>query len=241
MRRPRSRSIAVVVPLLIMLGVVFTACSSPPEKQTLQKYFSAARMRDNLTLGNIATVSLNPDKEGAVQTFSITQVGEEVRQPLRVKELTKAFDDARAAEEEFTKRKKEYQDANLAAIDRVLTAEREQKPLRGKDLEVQAEWTKWRDETSSHAKTTAEARAALSNSRGIAEISVFDARNQVDVSQYDGDLVTKDVTIQAKFRLPDGKTEDRTMVVRMQRAELKGPEGQEVNGRWIITSLGEGS
>lgn len=229
------------LPAFLALVGLTAACTSPPEQQIIQKYFQASRMRDNTTLANIATVSFSPTEQGVVQGFKIVSIGDEQRTPLRLKELAKAEAEARQADEAFNKKKKEYQDANLAAIERVLAAERANKPLRGPDLKVQEEWTKWREQTAEHAKAVTEARRALNAARSLAEVSVFDARDPVDVTQYDGELVTKDVTISARVRTPEGQVQEKQLYVRLTRAELTGgPEARPtVSGRWIVTHVDE--
>ena len=222
----------------VLTMIVLSACSgSSGEQQVLKKYFDASRLRDNRTLANIATVSFRPSEEGTVQNFSIESVGEEVRMPLRIRELNEAYNEAKAADEEFSKNKKAYQDEHLEAIDRVLRAERENTRLRGQDLEVQTEWTKWREEMGESAKKVSDAQQALNSARSVAELSVFNAANPVDVTQYDGDLITKDITINAKVKTPDNQDVEKTMKVTLQRAALNDGAGGEISNRWIITSI----
>lgn len=235
--RPRSHTLLLGILALSLLPVA--ACSSPPEQQLLQKYFTASRMRDNTTLQNFATVSFSPGEEGVVQKFNITSVGEETRKPLHLRELSEAEAKLREEETEFNKRKKEYQDANGEAIQRVLKAEAANQTLKGKDLQVQAEWRKWRDETAAYAKRLTEARKSLSADRGLTEVSVFDARNQVEVVKYDGELVSKEVHIDAEVKAPNGTVSPQKLHLTLTRAELKnGPEGKTVSGRWVITHIG---
>lgn len=222
----------------VLTLIVLSACSgSSGEQQLLKKYFDSSRMRDNRTLANIATVSFKPSEEGTVQSFSIQTVGEDVRTPLRIKELNEAYNQTKAADEEFSKNKKAYQDEHLDAIDRVLRAERENTRLRGRDLEVQTEWTKWREEMAESAKKVSDAQQALNDSRGIAELSVFNAANPVDVTQYDGDMIAKEITINAKIKTPDGQDVEKTLKVTLQRAALNDGSGGEIPNRWIITSV----
>jgi hypothetical protein len=236
MVRPKSSSIAL---LSLSLLLATAACSGSNEQQLLSNYFRAARMRDNGTLGNIATVSFSPTDDGIVDSFEIVKTGDEQRRPLRLREMAATEQDARKSEEEFSKKKKEYQDANRDAIDRVLEAEREGRKLRGKDLEVQTAWTKWRDDTSTYVKKVGEARRSLAGERVIAELSARDARNQVDVTQYDGELITKDSVIRAQLRKGDGAPVQQDLNIRTERVVLKnGPESRrEVDGRWIITQI----
>ncbi len=61
------------------------------------------------------------------------------------------------------------------------------------------------------------------------------SNSPVDITKYDGELVSKDVTISATVRLPSGETAQKTFVVTMQRAVLKGD--RELTGRWIIAAI----
>jgi hypothetical protein len=236
MVRPKSTSLLLLglVPL-----VLFTfACSSADEKQLLSKFFNASRMRDNTTLGNIATVQFSPTEEGVVQSFDITKISPEQKRTLRLKELKATEEKARKDDEDLNKQKKEYQDANLAAIERVLQAERQGTKLKGKDLEIQAAWTKWREDVAEHSKTLAEARDALNHERSLAELSVFDSRNPVDVAAFDGELITRDMILKAKVKKGEAAAADQDLHVKMERVELKnGPGGKAVSGRWIITHV----
>ena len=119
----------------------------------------------------------------------------------------------------------------------MLKAEASNTKLRGKDLEVQQEWSKWREEQSTHSKAVSDAQQALIAERSIAELSVFNAANPINVNDYDGQLITKDVTINAKVRTPDNKNVDRKLLIKLSRADLKNAAGDQRNGRWIITEI----
>lgn len=234
------RVVRMGLSVLMLAGLAGAAgCAAPPEAEILDNYFRASRLRDNQTLANIATVAFRPQQEGVVQSFEVTTVGEEQRRTLRLRELAEAFEKARAEDEEFTKRKKEYQDANIEAIGRVLKAEAAGVRVTGRDAEVQKAWTKWREETAQYARRVQEAREALDSERAVAEVSVYDPRNPVDVTKCTGELFTKDVTISARVRQPDGKVVNKTLIVTMQRAQLKSPDGRDLSGRWIITGVRE--
>jgi hypothetical protein len=213
-----------------------SACSSGGEQQILSKFFDANRLRDQTTLGTFATVNFDRDKDGTVDRFSIVSVGEEKRTPLKLQEHAKAYQEAKAADEEFTKQIKAYQNENKEAISRVVKAEATKAKVAGKDAAVQATWAKWRQDMAVQAKKTSEARTLLHRrERRIAEISTYDARRPINVDDYDGELVTKEVTIDAQVKKGD-QVSPQKMIVTMERAELKGPEGERV-GRWIITSI----
>jgi len=236
----RRRLLSWASPIALLAAFVLAGCGgSSGEQQVLKKYFDASRLRDNTTLANIATVSFRPQEEGVIQTFSLVSVGEEQRRVLRIREQNAAQESIRKEEEEFSKRKKAFQDENLEAIDRVLRAERENRTLRGKDAEVQTEWTRWRDEMADYAKKVSDARQTAAAERSIAELSVYTAENPVNVGQYDGELITKDITIRANVRMPDDQSAEKQFVVTIERAELKNAAGDSRNGRWIITGIRE--
>jgi hypothetical protein len=60
-------------------------------------------------------------------------------------------------------------------------------------------------------------------------------RPDIDVTKYDGRLGSKDLTIEAPVKLPDGGIVQRTLIVTIQHAVLKADP--EVVGRWIVTGL----
>lgn len=235
MDRPRA------MPRMILGFACFAAlaagCATQDEQRTLDRYFAASRLRDNDTLANIATVAFRPSEQGTVQQFDILNVGPEDSRTLRVRELSQAYEEARAADAEFTKRKKEYQDANLEAIERVLKAEREGAAVRGRDADIQKAWAKWREETMQYSGRVSEARNRLEEERGIAQLSVFNPQNPVDLAKFDGQLLSKDVTISASVRTPTGETVERRLAVTLQRLELTGEGGETRSGRWIVTSI----
>jgi hypothetical protein len=241
MLRPNSLRV-VIAPALIFAIVAMIGCGGGGEESTtLRKYFNASKMGDNMTLANIATVGFDPKTAGQVQSFSVVSSTPDQITPLTLKQHAADLKAAQDAESEFGKKKKEYQDANSDAIDRILKAEGQNKPLKGKDAEIQKEWTKWRDETKTYAAKVTEARKALNADRPVVEISTQDQRNPLIVTDYDGDLVSKDITIDAKVKTADGATVEKQLVVTIQRATLKnvvGKDGKEADfvGRWVITN-----
>lgn len=232
MHRPRFLWSLLLVPTLIALTLTTIACGGFPEDQAVRQFFQASKMRDNMTLVNIATVKFDPQTDGAVDSFKTVAVTPEQAKPLEIKKLAQALQEAQAADQEFSKKKKEYQDANIEAIDRILKAESKGGKVTGKDAAVQAEWNKWRQETAESAKKVSEARTALNAEREVAQLSLPDR----DVTSFDGTQFTKEVTVEAKVR-SGGAVTTKKMVLIFQRAVLKGENGQDITGRWMITKL----
>jgi hypothetical protein len=233
MHRPRRPTVVLLAVSLTVLAAV--ACSGGPEQPILNQFFTASRLRDNTSLQNFSTVAFDPQTQGSVTSFSIASVTPEERKPLNVKTFAKALDDARAEDAAYSKRKQEYYNANEEAITRTLKAERDKSKLKGKDAEVQTAWSKFREEGSQVSKRVSDARTKLASESAIVELSFSDQRTPPDYKKYDGELVSKDVTVNANVKLPDGQATKKTLLVTMQRAVLKADK--EIAGRWIITSV----
>lgn len=225
----------LMIPALL-LAVAAVACSGGEEKTLLTKYFMASKVGDNMTLSNIATVSFDPTAEGQVQTFSVLNVTEEKIAPLELKAQAASLKAAVDEEKVFSDKKKAFQDANSDAIERILKAEGKNQTLKGKDAEIQKAWTKWREETAVEAKKVSEVRKALAAGQPIVEISCQDQRNPIDVTGYDGEIASKDVTIEGRVKPITGDTVTKKFVFTLQRVTLKGVNGKDVVGRWVVTN-----
>jgi len=238
MPRSRAHSLGSLIVVVIGLVIVDIACSSaPPEQQLLINFFRASRVRDNTTLGNISAVSFNPRTEGTVEDFEIVSVSPEQRRPVQIRALMDEEAKAREDEAAFTKKQAEFQTANREAISRVAKAESARQPVRGADAEVLASITKWRTEQAQYSKRLSDVRTRLTRERNQAVSSLTPPGQQdVDVSNMDVELVTKEVTVNAQVRTPEGQTQPRTLVFTFQRA-LGSAGGQTRTGRWLITGL----
>jgi hypothetical protein len=217
--------------------VVTSACSSySNEQQILKKYFQANQLRDQTTVGNVAIVEFDPMTDGTVQTFTVTAVSPERSTKLNIKQYAEDFKKAKEDNDAFMKEVNKYQKDNAVEIDRVTKAAESKKPLRGKDAELHAAWTKWVADRVEHTAKLSDARRKLASETRVAELSTFNALKPIDINDYDGDLVSKDVTVAAKVKRTDGALVDKTLIVTMEKATLKGPAGER-DGRWIITDI----
>jgi hypothetical protein len=238
MSRHPARSPVLLIPLLASMAIVPMACSrGGGEDQLLDRFFRAARSRDNMTLGNIAAVSFNPNQQGVVERFTVTEVSPEQRRAIDFRQLTQAHAEALAEEEAFSRRMQEFHSANVETISRVAQARDSGRELRGADAEVYSAMEQWRDEQNEYSRRLSEAQSRLSRDRAQVVNSLSPAGGEdVDVSDMDVELVSKRVTVDATVRTPDGVTEPRTMVFTFQRA-IGTRDGQTQEGRWIITDL----
>jgi hypothetical protein len=238
MVRSRVTGTLLIAFLVAPFVVLAIACSRSSEQQQLSQFFRAARARDNTTLGMMSAVNFDPRERGTVSSFDVMAVSPEQRAPLELKALVEAQRKAREAEAEFAKRKKAYQDANLTAIEQVIKIERDPKGKITPALApVKAAWDKWREETSFFSKASSGARTALASATGSAEASLSQpGLPPLDPAQFEGELLTKAVTINAQVQAPNGQTSPKTLVVTMQRVVGK-LGGQPREGRWIITQI----
>jgi hypothetical protein len=225
---------------MVLSVAALSACSSPyaSEENLVRQFFRASGLRDSQTLSNFATVSFDAKSEGTVSNFEITSVSPERSEPLRVIELSQAVTEAEAENKAFNEKKKTYQDANSDAIERVLKAESAGRKLTGRDAQVQAEWTKWRDDSGAEAKKVSAARQELSNARPIAELSLMENSGAPSptVEELNGTLVSKDITVKAQVKDAAGATVEKNYVMTVQRAVVKTDKGER-QGKWIITAI----
>jgi hypothetical protein len=201
----------------------------------VRKFFAASGANDVATLGNIGTVSFDPTKDGRAQNVSFVSQTPEQTRVLNLPELDKAYKDAQAAESDFSKRMKEYQDENLDAINRIVKIEQsgKGKPA-GRDLAVQAAWTKWREDSAVIQKAVSEARKKLLAERKVADLSLPD----VDAATYaEATEAMTEVTYTANVRTPDNVVTKKTLVLTLQRVVLKDSAGLVTEGKWMITGI----
>jgi hypothetical protein len=69
----------------------------------------------------------------------------------------------------------------------------------------------------------------------IVRLSAGAVRSSLDLTRYEGQMRSKEVTIEASVKTPDGGVVQKTMIVMVQRVILKADP--EIVGRWIVTSI----
>jgi hypothetical protein len=234
MRRRRLAVFALGASTLAFVA----SCSGGSEQRLLEDFFRASRVRDNVTLGNFATASFDPRTDGIVQSLEVVSVSDEKVTPLPLKQYAKAVEDAKEADAAFSTEKRTYQNANIVAIDRVLKATAAGKTVSAKDVAVKSAWEKWSTDAINHKRAVSEAQRRLNDARGLAELSLSRPTGAiVDATKYDAQLVTKEIMFNATVRSPQGQTSTKPMKALLQRAVIKNEKGEDLKGRWIITSI----
>lgn len=202
----------------------------------MRSFFQASRYGDRTTLGNMSMVVFDPSVDGIASSPSVEAVTEEQRRPLRMIELAAELQTLRAEETTFREEKKAYQDENFDVIARVVEAERAGEDVRRRDQEVQEAWAKWVEDEREFARQVSAKQNELNDESRIAQVSTYDPANPLNVVEFEGELISKDVTVSASIER-DGSSEDRTMTVTLQMVELAGGETGMIEGRWIITAI----
>ena len=233
----RVRAALAMFASTVFVGVI--ACTNvQPEEKIVKDFFRASRIRDNAALGASATASFEPRTEGTVQKLTFVGVSPERTTPLVVKEYDDAWDKAKANEVEFTQKKNTYQRENIKAIQRVVDAESASKSVGKADAKVQAEWNTLREEAIKHSKAVSDARVQLSRAKALTELSLSTPNGPTpDVNHLTGNMVAKDVTVDATIKTPEGQTVDKQLVVTLERAVVKNEKGEQQTGRWIVTRV----
>ncbi len=170
--------------------------------------------------------------------FEITNVSEERRSPLEFKTLIDAERNATAAELEYRKKRLEWESNNRQALEAIAKMERDPKAkFSAAQQAMKAEWEKWRSEASTMQKATSAAKAALAAATGPAEASLSQpGQPPLAPEKFQGELLSKDVTLNAEVRAPGGQTSQKTLVVTIQR--VSGTmDGAQRSGRPIITRI----
>jgi hypothetical protein len=149
-----------------------------------------------------------------------------------------AAEKVKAENDAFKKQKLEFQNENLKTIERVEKAENTKAPVAKADLAVQTAWSKFRDDMKVHNKAVSDASVALAGAKVLAELSLSIPNGPTpDVTSVTGDLVSKDVTVDAEVKTPEGQTVNKQLVVTLERAVVKKADGTTQNGRWIVSKV----
>lgn len=221
----------IAAAVLLVPAILFEiSCSRPPEQQFLTQFFRAARGRDNTTVGRMSAVEVDPRQHGSVEDFEIVSISEERREQLTFKPLFEAEAKAHQAEKEFLKTKIEYQNANIKQIEEVLKLEAQPDAKFTPALQkVKAEWDKWRAEIAAHARASNSASLAIKQATGLAEASLTQpGQPALDPKTFEGETISKDVTVDAEIRTPDGQTINKQLTITIARVAGGGREGRPI-------------
>jgi len=238
MLRSRSAACILLAPILFVVLVSTAGCGGSSQGPLVRKFFVASRMGDATTLANLAMTTFDAGTEGTVESLSIVSEPPEQVVPLELKSLAEAYRAAQQEEQEFTGKWDTYQQLNKDAIKKAREADKKGLKLKGQDGVVQEELAKWAADSERLAQKVSDTRTAVSRVRPLVELSMRNPLKPIDPTEHEGTLATKEMTISANVRTPDGKSIKKNLVITLKQARMKGPKG-DIAGNWIITKLAE--
>ena len=83
------------------------------------------------------------------------------------------------------------------------------KPVAAKDKAVADAWAKWSSDAATRNKAVSDAQRQLGADRGVAELSLARSAVGADVTSLDGEIVAKDVVINATVRAARRRDHDQ--------------------------------
>ena len=188
----------------------------------------------------MSAVEFDPREKGEVSSFEIANVSEERRTPLDLQPLMEAERKAQEDQKDFLRRKIEYQSANMAGLTVIVKMEKDPNVKFTPDQQkMKAEWDKWREDTATFQKAVTAARNAVTSATGPAEASLTQPGQPAFAAEkFKGELVSKDVTLNAQVKAPDGQTSEKKLVVTIQRV-VGTQDNAKREGRSIIVRIAE--
>jgi hypothetical protein len=216
--------------LALMAVLLYTACSSGPEKTLLEKYFHALSMNDNQTMASMAVEPLAID----AVSYKILSVSPESVEPFTLPDLNKKEIDTKKTMDDHVAPVVEAKDTLDAAkddLDNARTAG-SRSALKKKVEELQG---KYDQEYNAHKELQAEYSAAKEAAAKEEQIALFSlgVKSMPGIRDLSGEIHSKTVQISVKTKAGAEKKYN----VFFKRYVLKDQTGKPNNGRWIIVKF----
>jgi len=215
--------------VIIVLGFL-SSCSSHPEQQLLQRYFSALQLNDNATLSTMALEPVAMETED----WEIISVGEEIVDSFKLPEMSR----------EEARLKKELEDhvgvtldARDAWDDAVYEGERARtgaakRAAQNKAEELKVKYDEVLEEHKELQKNYNEAKADAAKEEEIATFSLG-AGEMPTIRDFTGEVYKKEVDVKT-----EGQSGVKNYRVFLRRYILKDEAmGITHRGRWIIVKI----
>lgn len=213
---------------IIFIGfLIYTACSSAPEKVLLDKYFHAVSMKDNQTM---AAMAVEPLAIEAV-SYQIVENPPVQTRPVALPDLDKSEADAKKKMEDHIGPVVEAKDALDAAKDELDNARTSgaRAALKKKVDELQAKYDAEYNLHKDLQKAYSQAKEAAAKEEEITLFSLG-VKSLPGVRSMQGEIQYKDLIITVKTKAGA----EKKYKVLLRRYILKDEAGKPYNGRWII-------
>ncbi len=212
----------VLATVAIAAGV---ACGHP-EQKVVDQYFAAVNQGDDQTLASFAAVKF--DKK--VQSWAITDPGEEKRVPAELPNLVKKFADTEAAIADNKKAYNTYFLDHPKEVDQVRDLIKKDAAIPASLKKYGDDWKAFTEKERELKKQLVDAKAAVDKEKRAVILSV----GQVDdVEGMTGEMITKSVGMNLTI---DGTAKPYTMGLRKYEMMTPGATGKP-QGRWVVATL----
>lgn len=212
--------------VLATVAIAAAVACGHPEQKVVDQYFAAVNQGDDQTLASFAAVKF--DKK--VQSWAITDPGEERRVPAELPNLVKKYADTETAIADNKKAYNTYFLDHPKEVDQV-------RDLLKKDAAIPANLKKYGDDWKAFTekerdlkKQLVDAKAAVDKEKRAVILSV----GQVDdVEGMTGEMITKTVGMNLTI---DGAAKPYNMGLRKYEMMAPGSTGKP-QGRWVVAAL----
>jgi len=215
---------------VILILCFFWSCTSNPEKDLLNRYFSALSLNDSTTL---STMALEPTDISA-DSWEIINVTEEQVEPFKLPEMNKEEMDAKKTLEDHvgvTLDARDEWDNAVYEEERARTGAAK-RAARAKADELKVKYDEILEEHKEMQKTYNEAKAAAAREQEIATFSLG-AGERPTIRDFTGEVHKKQVDVKT-----EGEAAVKNYRIYLRRYILQDEAtGIHHRGRWIIVKF----
>jgi len=215
---------------VILVLCFFCSCSSPPEQQLLNRYFSALSLNDNTTL---STIALEPSDMPA-EKWEILNVSEESVEPFRLPEMNKEELDLKKKLEDHVGATIDARDAwdNAVYEEERARTTAAKRAAKAKADELKVKYDEVYEEHKELQRQYNEAKAAAAKEEDIATFSLGTGELPT-IRDFTGEVHSKEVEVKT-----EGEGSVKNYKIYMRRYILQDEAtGMHNRGRWIITKF----
>lgn len=203
-----------------------TGSCAPPEKSVVDNYFRAIIANDNQTLSSFAVVKF--DKQ--VESWSIAEVGPEVRSPATLPDLAKKVTDAKTALDQARREYNNYFNEHPTEVGEARELLKDEQPIPRKLEEVAAEVQSFSERIKEATSASGAAKDELAREKKLVQLSVGDVAN---IETLEGEQVEKRVDLAVTI---EGQSQNYVMTLRRYQLEA-GESAARMMSRWLVYDL----
>ena len=212
----------------IVVAILASGCSSPPEEVFLEQFFRALAQEDRVSVGGLSMVSF---PGGPIESWELVGFDPATEGPYRVPELREEETAAGAARDEQFKIFYDFRQANRDALEEI-AVRRERDPdavIGGRLGEIAAELDAHNGDRRRMVRSLSEVQLALDEERRRAQRSLL---REAPVDYLTGNISQMEALVRT---VEEGK--EREYRFSLIRYNLQNQYGTDVPSRWIIAAI----